>query len=204
MIGVIDTSKIKNAARIFKSFAAIKAYNITSKKLKDSSYAEFLVWDELVADVDVVSYEALRKPYGPSGERLQDLFELFPFLRSMNQKESKLGKLRLKSNVDWMRQRLYPYSQEQSAIKDEGRHFKAIGRKKIICGKRVAIWSMEPRRFNEFIEIARLFRPHNQLAILVSFLSMMTTIYHKDDMMDMVVPAFRSKLRLLIKPTRTF
>jgi hypothetical protein len=62
MFAMIDTYKLKKPGRMFSAFPLIRAYDIHDLEIKDSASAEFLAYDEAVAEMEVVPFSSLLRP----------------------------------------------------------------------------------------------------------------------------------------------
>jgi hypothetical protein len=112
-IAVFDTYNLKKPIRLFSAFPLIRAYNINEDEVKDSAYSEYVAYDEIEAEMDVVSFSDLLNVKQDSPLRkYPGLLEMCPhFLYSnpdLKWAKAKKFRLPLKSKIRGYRNKLYP------------------------------------------------------------------------------------------------
>lgn len=202
MFAIIDTYKLKKPGRIFSAFPLIRAYNIDDLEIKDSAFAEFLAYDELVAEMDIISFSALLHPTRDyPGSWPPGLLDLCPFLK-YSEAEMKEAKrqglrfkdkgLRLKSRIRKFRERRFP-DLEILQIKYHGRTFNSLVPWTLPQWRSAGRFPMSQKKLEDFYRLVMPFKNALRLPMLVSLLSVVAPEWNQDSMEEQVIYMFQGQ-----------
>jgi hypothetical protein len=197
-IAVIDTYKLKKPTRLFSSFPLIRAYNITEHEVKDSAYSEYVVYDEIEAEMDVISFsELLYVKQESLVHKDPGLMEMCPhfYYSKADLKRAKAKKFRLplKSDIRKYRDKLYPDGLAFE-IRGHSRSIRTMKSSKYLPSRGSTYagpFSMSERILEDFYRLVLPFKPVFRLPILVSILSMRTQNWEQKSMEQMVIRKFK-------------
>lgn len=201
---VINTLKITNPALIVSSYAMLRGYRVCvdlnpveQKKMLGSSYAEFLVWDELIAEATMVRFsELLSPPNSDSKVYVPGLLDLVPGLLCPSKDK------RLKFRQAWrLRETLYGLEQR---IEAKLEMFRPCGprsryRRQDWAGRYGAPKHCQrqdvydPRRELDDFERSKFdrlvdgFPDEYKIVMLTFFLSLKTNLYYEESIVDQIV-----------------
>jgi hypothetical protein len=202
MFAVINTYMLKTPGRMFSAFPLIRAYKIDDIGIKDSTYAEFLAYDELKAEMEVIPFSVLLHPVsGKPRPGLPGLLRLCPFLKyneaekrkaRRRQLQSKHKGLGLKSRMKRFRERRFP-DLGILQVSRQDRAAKAIVPWRLPQGKRAGPFPISFAILEDFYRLVKRFKPGFRLPMLVSFLSLMTPEWEQDSMEEKVIEMCRGK-----------
>ena len=204
MLAVIDTYKIQGSVRMYSAFPLIKSYAFRTQRIKDSAYSEFLVWDELVAEMDVVPFSALLYVEEVPGYKLKGLLKHCPWLRYKDA-ELKAARARghgLKSRVGRFRTSLFADRRDLNKIKPEerpiSRMYRAKRRKTNLHYRKAGPFGMDTYKLDAFYWIVKPFSSKFRLPMLVALLSTITTEYEQDSMEEQVIEKLKGECMIIV------
>ena len=144
---------------MFSAFPLIRAFGITDLDIKESTYAEFLAYDNFEAKMDAIPFSNLLQPKldrpdsWPPG--LEDLCPFFKYSEAEMRGPERQAllvndkRLRLKSRMKKFRERRFP-DLESLQVKPHERRVKAVAPWKLQQGKRAVRFPMSQEKLEDF------------------------------------------------------
>jgi hypothetical protein len=199
-IAVIDTYKLKKPIRLFSAFPLIRAYNIVEHDIKDSAYSEYVAYDEIVAEMDVISFSDLLHVKQDSPDHMDPgLLEMCPHLcystAEFTQAKAKKFRLPLKSHIRKYRDEMYPDQRLAFEIRGYARGIKTFKSRKFPPRgiQYAGPFPISESKLEDLYRLVLPFKPERRLPMLVSILSMRTQNWEQKSVEQLIIRKFRGE-----------